>query len=76
MALASSACYPVTHRAMCCQEGATHDTLTHVRSKTCRIAFDLLKDKAEQEAATLFLLVFPRPAALSSHRPRIGNVAS
>ena len=38
-------------------EQATHDTLVHVRSKVVRVAFDLLRGKAEQEAATLFLLV-------------------
>jgi ribosome biogenesis protein MAK21 len=38
-------------------EQATHDTLTHVRSKVVRVAFDLLRSKPEQEQAALFLLV-------------------
>ena len=38
-------------------EAATHDSLVHVRSKVVRVAFDLLRSKAVQEQAMLFLLV-------------------
>ncbi|EKX42988.1 hypothetical protein GUITHDRAFT_56893, partial [Guillardia theta CCMP2712] len=38
-------------------EAATHDSLTHVRTKVCRMSYDLLRTKAEQEQANLFLLV-------------------
>eukprot|EP00960_Hanusia_phi_P055363 762949-Hanusia_phi.AAC.9 len=38
-------------------ETATHDSLTHVRTKVCRMSYDLLRSKAEQEQANLFLLV-------------------
>ena len=38
-------------------ESAMQDTLSHVKKKACRVAFDMLRSKSEQEGALLFLLV-------------------